>query len=298
LENIPYALRDRLEIVEISSYTEFEKFEIAKRHLLTKQLELNGLDINKFEIKDDAIIRVIQEYTKEAGVRQLERMISSLIRKSIKKILMEKLDKITINKDDLESYLGKPMYFYNIADLEDQIGVVTGLAYTQYGGDTLSIEVTYYKGSGQILLTGQLGDVMKESAQAALSYVKSNASHLGIDTKLFEKNDLHIHIPEGAVPKDGPSAGVTIATAITSAFTKRKVKHDVGMTGEVTLRGRVLPIGGLKEKSIAAGRSGLKTILIPRENEKDIIDIPDTVKNTLNIVLVSSLDEVFKNSLI
>ena len=298
LENIPYALRDRLEIVEISSYTEFEKFEIAKRHLLTKQLELNGLDINKFEIKDDAIIRVIQEYTKEAGVRQLERVISSLIRKSIKKILMEKLDKITINKDDLESYLGKPMYFYNIADLEDQIGVVTGLAYTQYGGDTLSIEVTYYKGSGQILLTGQLGDVMKESAQAALSYVKSNASHLGIDTKLFEKNDLHIHIPEGAVPKDGPSAGVTIATAITSAFTKRKVKHDVGMTGEVTLRGRVLPIGGLKEKSIAAGRSGLKTILIPRENEKDIIDIPDTVKNTLNIVLVSSLDEVFKNSLI
>lgn len=298
LENIPEALRDRLEIVELSSYTEFEKFEIAKRHLINKQLDLHGLAKSDFELSDGALWMIIREYTREAGVRELERLIGTLIRKAIKKILTDKVQKISIDENNLVDWLGKPRFTYSKLDGIDQVGVVTGLAYTQYGGDTLPIEATYYKGEGRLILTGKLGDVMKESGQAALSYVKSNASKLGIDPELFVHNDIHIHVPEGAVPKDGPSAGVALTTAIASIFTQRKVDHTLGMTGEITLRGRVLPIGGLREKSIAAHRSGLKKILIPKENIKDIEDIPESVVNELEIVPVSTAEEVLNIALL
>jgi ATP-dependent Lon protease len=298
LENIPAALRDRLEIVELSSYTEFEKLEIAKRHLLNKQIELHGLSKADFSITDEALWRVIREYTKEAGVRELERHLGTLIRRAIKTILMNGEEKIVIDNNNLVAWLGKPRFTYNKVDEVNQIGVVTGLAYTQYGGDTLPIEVTYYKGSGHLVLTGKLGDVMKESAQAALSYVKANSEKLHISDDLFKDNDVHIHVPEGAVPKDGPSAGVAIATAITSAFSHRYVNRLVGMTGEITLRGRVLPIGGLREKAIAAHRSGLIKIIIPKDNMKDIDDIPISVLEELEIISADSVDDVINNALI
>ena len=294
LGNIPAPLRDRLEIVEVSSYTEYEKFEIARRHLISKQLFNNGLEQSYFSISDQSIYKIIQEYTREAGVRELERMIGTLIRKAIKKILIEHCDKVEIDVDNVEEYLGKPKYVPNATDELDQVGVVTGLAYTQFGGDTLSVEATHYKGNGKLVLTGKLGDVMKESAQAALSYVKTNAEKFDIKAELFNDCDLHIHVPEGAIPKDGPSAGVTIATAIISTFSGKKVDHHVGMTGEITLRGRVLPIGGLREKSIAAHRSGLKTILIPKDNVKDLEEVPESVKNSLDIIPVDTIDDVVK----
>ena len=292
LENVPAALRDRMEIVELSSYTEYEKFEIAKRHLIDKQLNLHGLSKVDFNLEDEAILKIIREYTMESGVRELERLIGTLIRKAIKAILMKKYEHVTITDNNLSEWLGKPKFNYNKIDSKPQIGVVTGLAYTQYGGDTLPVEVTYYKGSGHIVLTGKLGDVMKESAQAALSYVKSNAKKYEIDESLFTNNDIHIHVPEGAVPKDGPSAGVTMTTAIISAFAHHPVDNLLGMTGEITLRGRVLPIGGLREKSIAAHRSGLKKIIIPKENVRDIEDIPESVRNDLEIIPVDNIDEV------
>jgi len=298
LENIPLALRDRMEIVQLSSYTEYEKFEIAKRHLIDKQLEIHGLSKSDFELTDEALWAVIRDYTKEAGVRELERFIGTLIRKAIKTILLDKVDKVTIDADNIEKWLGKPKYVYNKIDDIDQIGVATGLAYTQYGGDTLPVEVTYYKGQGRLVLTGKLGDVMKESAQAALSYVKANATKFAIDSTLFDENDVHVHVPEGAVPKDGPSAGVTIATAIISAFSHRLVNHKIGMTGEITLRGRVLPIGGLREKAIAAHRSGLGKILIPQENMKDIDEIPESVRKDLEIVSVLMIDDVIHHALL
>lgn len=298
LENIPAPLRDRMEIVQLSSYTEYEKFEIAKRHLISKQLDLHGLDPKNFVLEDDALWDIIRNYTKEAGVRELERNIGTLVRRAIKSILLDKKEKIVINKDNLVDWLGKPKYMFNKVDAVDQVGVVTGLAYTQFGGDTLPVEVTYYKGEGKLVLTGKLGDVMKESAQAALSYVKSNAERYNIDPKLFKENDIHIHVPEGAVPKDGPSAGVTIATAVISAFSNRYVRHNVGMTGEITLRGRVLPIGGIREKAIAAHRSGLHKILIPKENIKDIEDIPESVRKELEIVSIETIDDVVENTLI
>lgn len=297
LENIPVALRDRLEIVELSSYTEYEKFEIAKRHLIPKQLEIHGLSKADFILTDDALMMIIRDYTKEAGVRELERNIGTLIRRAIKHILMTKEQKVEININNLTSWLGKPKFTYHKVDSVDQIGVVTGLAYTQYGGDTLPIEVTYYKGEGRVILTGKLGDVMKESAQAALSYVKANAERFNIDPDLFKTNDIHIHVPEGAVPKDGPSAGVAIATAIASAFSNRHVNHLIGMTGEITLRGRVLPIGGVREKAIAAHRSGLQKIIIPKDNMKDLEDIPVTVLEDLEIISAETVDDVLNSVL-
>lgn len=297
LGNVPAPLRDRMEIIELSSYTEIEKFNIAQEHLIAKQLKSHGLDEAKFEITDEAVMELIRSYTREAGVRQLDRLFGSLTRKSIKIILGDKKDKVLIDKDDVVSFLGKPIFSNSKAEKTDQVGVVTGLAYTQFGGDTLPVEVTYYKGTGKLVLTGKLGDVMKESAMAALSYVKSNADKLGIDISLFNENDIHIHVPEGAVPKDGPSAGVTITTAIVSALTNKKVDHFLGMTGEITLRGRVLPIGGLKEKSIAAHRSGLKTIMIPKDNKKDLEDIPDDVKKHLEIIPVDTIDEIITRAL-
>ena len=294
LENIPAPLRDRMEIVQLSSYTELEKQQIARNHLLKEQLDAHGITEAEFSITDEAILEIIQYYTREAGVRELARHLGSLIRKAIKKILLEKVEKVEITNANLEEYLGKHKFIHNLADKKAQVGVVTGLAYTAYGGDTLPVEVTYYKGKGNLVLTGKLGDVMKESAQTALSYIKSKAEEYKIDPNLFLENDFHIHVPEGAIPKDGPSAGITIATALYSAVTNKLVRNDVGMTGEVTLRGLVLPIGGLKEKSIAADRSGIKTIVIPKENESDIDEIPEEVKEKLGIILVSEVNEVFK----
>lgn len=297
LENVPAPLRDRMEIVELSSYTEQEKFQIARRHLIKKQLKAHGIDETQFSITDDAIYYIIQHYTREAGVREVNRFIGALVRKSIKEILMTKKGKVDITVDNIESYIGKPRFVHNLADEKEQIGVATGLAYTAFGGDTLPVEVTYYKGSGKLVLTGKLGDVMKESAMTALSFVKSKAEALNINPEIFNENDFHVHVPEGAIPKDGPSAGITIATAIYSAASQKYVKKDIGMTGEITLRGYVLPIGGLKEKSIAAHRSGLKTILIPKDNQKDIDDIPVEVRDALEIIPVENVTDVFQYAL-
>jgi ATP-dependent Lon protease len=297
LENVPAPLRDRMEIVELSSYTELEKFEIAKRHLLQKQLKAHGLKDSMFTLDDDVIYYIIQHYTREAGVRELNRYIGALIRKAIKTILLEKVSSVHITLDNIHSFIGKKRFSHNLADQKEQVGVATGLAYTAFGGDTLPVEVTYYKGNGKLVLTGKLGDVMKESAMTALSFVKAHAEALKLDTALFEQNDFHIHVPEGAVPKDGPSAGITLATAIYSALSQRFVNKEVGMTGEITLRGNVLPIGGLKEKAIAAHRSGLKTILIPKDNEKDVDDIPKEVKDALKIIPVDHVTDVFSKAL-
>ncbi|HHT55617.1 MAG TPA: endopeptidase La [Acholeplasma sp.] len=297
LENIPAPLRDRMEIVELSSYTEYEKFQIAKKHLIDKQLKAHGITREQLSIDDNVIYNIIQYYTREAGVRELDRHIGALVRKSIKEILINKKEKVEITVDNLADFLGKPRFSHNISENKDRVGVVTGLAYTQYGGDTLPVEVTYYKGAGKLVLTGKLGDVMKESAQTALSYVKANAEKFGIDPVLFKENDVHVHVPEGAIPKDGPSAGITIATAIYSALANKVVKNNVGMTGEITLRGLVLKIGGLKEKSIAAHRSGIETILIPKENENDIDEIPQEVKDKIKIIPVENVDEVFANAI-
>ncbi|MDF2699354.1 MAG: peptidase [Haloplasmataceae bacterium] len=298
LGNIPEPLRDRMEIVEVSSYTDIEKFHIALNHLIPKQRNMHGLDEKQIEITDNALYKIIRSYTREAGVRSLERTIGSLCRKATKEILTKKIEKVTFTPENLKDFLGKEIFFHNQSDTENQIGVVTGLAYTPYGGDTLPVEVTFYKGNGKLMLTGKLGDVMKESAQAAFSYVRSNCERYNINPNIFNENDIHIHVPEGAIPKDGPSAGVTMATAIMSALSRRKVNHLVGMTGEITLRGRVLPIGGLKEKSIAAHRSGLKIIIIPKENERDLDDIPLIIRNELQFIPVSQVDEVFEIALI
>ncbi len=297
LGNIPGPLRDRMEIIELSSYTEIEKYNISKKHLLKKQLQSHGLEDKKLTIDDEAIMRMVREYTREAGVRQLDRLFGTIVRKAIKQILGDKVKHVEVNKDNITDYLGKPKFKNHMADKEAQVGVATGLAYTQFGGDTLPVEVAYYKGNGKLSLTGSLGDVMKESAYAALSYIKANHKTYNIDKDLFDNTNVHVHVPEGAIPKDGPSAGVTIALALISALTNRKVEHTIGMTGEITLRGRVLPIGGLKEKAIAAHRSGLKKILIPKDNERDIDDIPDEVRKHIDIVLVEQLEDVIKEAL-
>ena len=297
LENIPAPLRDRMEIVELSSYTKFEKFQIAKEHLISKQIEVHGITDKQFIIDDEAIYHIIEHFTREAGVRELNRYLGSLIRKAFKEILETKVECVHITKDNFNKYLGRDRFTENSIHDLDTVGVVTGLAYTQFGGDTLDVEATYYRGKGGLVLTGKLGDVMKESAQTALSYVKAHADDFKINPTLFNENDIHIHVPEGAIPKDGPSAGVTMATAIVSALTRRTVKRNLGMTGEITLRGAVLPIGGLREKSIAAHRSGLNTILIPHLNIADIEDIPNEVKSALNIIPVKTIEEVINHAL-
>ena len=298
LEDIPAPLRDRMEIIELSSYTEFEKFNIAYKHLLPRELKDHGLNDTQLKIEDEAMYEIIRNYTREAGVRELNRLIATICRKTVKDVLINKTETTIITKDNLTNYLGKARFFNNVSRSENQIGIVTGLAYTQFGGDTLDIEVTYYKGKGGLVLTGKLGDVMKESAQTALSYVKSHAAEYGIPMERFNENDIHIHVPEGAVPKDGPSAGVTLTTGIASALSGKPVDSHLGMTGEVTLRGQVLPIGGLREKSIAALRSGLKTILIPKDNERDLDDVPAEVKKALKIIPVANVSEVLDYAII
>ncbi len=292
LSNIPAPLRDRMEIIELSSYTEIEKFNIGFKHLLKRNLDEHGLEESQLSIADDAMYAIIQNYTRESGVRELNRMIATICRKTVKKILIDKVEHQEITCDNLSEFLGKIRFTNNKNREFDQVGIVTGLAYTQFGGDTLDIEVMTYPGKGGLQLTGKLGDVMKESAQAAYSYVRSHAMDYNIDNSVFEKNDIHIHVPEGAVPKDGPSAGVTLTTAIVSALSNRPVDCHIGMTGEITLRGQVLPIGGLIEKSIAAHRSGLTTIFIPKENERDIEDIPVEVRSVLEIHPVSHIKEI------
>ncbi|MBD7962507.1 endopeptidase La [Fictibacillus norfolkensis] len=297
LSTIPGPLLDRMEVISIAGYTEIEKLHISKNHLIPKQLKEHGLKKSQIQFKDDCILKLVRNYTREAGVRNLERQIAGLCRKAAKQIVSSEKKKVILSAKNLEDYLGKPRFRYGQAELEDQIGAATGLAYTTAGGDTLSIEVALSPGKGKLILTGKLGDVMKESAQAALSYVRTKVEELGIDHDFYEKTDIHIHVPEGATPKDGPSAGITIATALVSALTKKPVRKDVGMTGEITLRGRVLPIGGLKEKSLSAHRAGIKTIILPKENEKDIEDIPQSVKEGLSFITVSHLDEVLKVAL-
>ena len=298
IENIPAPLLDRLEIINLSSYTEIEKLMICKNHLIKKELDLNGLTIKQFSIADDEILYLIRHYTREAGVRQLERIIGSLCRKSALEILKNKKRSVKISKKLINTWLGNERFEYGSKEKKNQVGVVTGLAYTAFGGDILQIEVNYFEGKGKLIITGQLGDVMKESAEIALDYVKANAKKLGIDIKFFETHDIHIHVPEGAVPKDGPSAGVTLTTALVSAITGKEVFADLAMTGEVTLRGNVLPIGGLKEKSLAAHRSGITKILIPKGNVKDLDEIPDSVKESIKYVPVEKVDTVLKEALV
>ena len=297
LENIPAPLRDRMDIIHVDSYTEQEKAEIATRYLIPRQLEAHGLTTEQLTVADGVVMEMIQYYTREAGVRQLERLVGSICRKVARKLLTEKLETVHVNSEVLVSLLGKHKFTHGLVEQEDQIGVVTGLAYTQFGGDILPVEVTYYKGTGKMVLTGKLGDVMKESAQTAISYVRANAERFGIDPLMFKDHDIHIHVPEGATPKDGPSAGVTMTTALVSALAKKSVKREVGMTGEVTLRGRVLPIGGLKEKSISAHRAGLKVVIMPKDNEKDLDDIPQSVKEDITFIPVSTIDEVLQKAL-
>ncbi|MEK4759290.1 endopeptidase La [Viridibacillus sp. FSL E2-0187] len=297
LSTIPGPLLDRMEIITIAGYTEQEKHEISKKHLIPKQLKEHGLSKAQLQIRDDAIIDLIRYYTREAGVRGLERQIATLCRKAAMQIVAGDKKRVVMAAKNLEDILGKHRFHYGQAETENQIGVATGLAYTTVGGDTLQIEVSLTPGKGKLQLTGKLGDVMKESAQTALSYVRSKSEDLNIDPEFFDKHDIHIHVPEGAVPKDGPSAGITMVTAITSAITKRPIRREVGMTGEVTLRGRVLPIGGLKEKTLGAHRAGLTTIILPKDNERDIDDIPDSVREQLSFKIVSNADEVLEIAL-
>ena len=296
--NMPQPLLDRMEIISLSGYTEDEKLEIAKRHLIEKQYEAHGLKKDEFTVTDDAIRDLIRYYTREAGVRKLEREIAKLARKALRRILEGKDTSVTVSSENLADFSGVRKFRYGLADTEDQIGAVTGLAWTEVGGDLLTIEAVTSPGKGNIKTTGKLGSVMTESISAALSFVRARATHYGIKPSVFEKKDIHVHVPEGATPKDGPSAGIAMVTAIISTLTGVAVKRDVAMTGEVTLRGRVLPIGGLKEKLLAALRGGITMVLIPAENEKDLADIPDNVKQGMTIVPVSHVDEVLALALI
>ncbi len=296
--NIPPALLDRMEVIRIAGYTEDEKAEIARKHLIPNAIKKHGLDSKEWSIDAEALMMLIRRYTREAGVRNLEREISNTIRKAVKDILLSKKKKVTVTNKVLEDYLGPPRYRYGEAETEDQIGAVTGLAWTEVGGELLTIEGVIMPGKGKMTVTGNLKDVMKESISAAASYVRSRAVDFGIEPPLFDRRDIHVHVPEGATPKDGPSAGIAMATAIVSILTSIPIRRDIAMTGEVTLRGRVLPIGGLKEKLLAALRGGIKTVLIPEENAKDLVDIPDTVKNGLDIIPVSRMDQVLQHALI
>ncbi len=297
-DTIPAALYDRMEIIEMNGYTPDEKMEIAKRHLLPKQLKVHGLTQKQLEIKDSAQERIIFNYTRESGVRGLEKEIANIMRKVAMQIVEgDAVGKISVTSKNIENYLGIEKFSSSKKNEKDEIGAATGLAWTTAGGEILTIEVSLLNGKGEILLTGHLGDVMKESARTAISYIHAHAEDFGIDEKVFKEKDIHIHVPEGAIPKDGPSAGITIATAVLSALTKKGVKNNVAMTGEITLRGKVLPIGGLKEKTLAAQRAGISTVLIPADNKKDISEIPQSVKDKLDFVLVDNVMSVFKNSI-
>ncbi len=296
--NIPRPLLDRMEIIRISGYTEEEKLNIATKYLLPKQIGEHGLNEDQISVSENAIRSIIREYTREAGVRNLERTVATLCRKVARDIVAKKTEVAKITAQNISQYLGSPKYRFGLAEKEDQIGVVTGLAWTEVGGDVLTVEVQSHPGKGRLALTGQLGDVMKESAQAGFTYIRSIAKELGIADDFYENTDVHVHVPEGAIPKDGPSAGVTMATAIASELSKRKVRQDVAMTGEITLRGRVLPVGGIKEKVLAAHRAGCKVIILPKENKKDLEDIPANVSRKLKFELVETMTEVLSIALL
>jgi len=296
---MPQPLLDRMEIIRIPGYTEDEKVEIAKRHLIPKQIEAHGLKKTEWSISEDGLRDIIRYYTREAGVRNLERELANLTRKAIKEILSAKdVTKVTVTRRNLEKYAGVRKFRFGELESEDMVGVVTGLAWTEVGGELLSIEAVTVPGKGKVTSTGKLGDVMKESVQAAESYVKSRASAFGIKRSVLEKRDIHVHVPEGATPKDGPSAGVAMVTTIVSVLTGIPIRRDVAMTGEITLRGRVFPIGGLKEKLLAALRGGIKTVLIPKDNEKDLAEIPDNVKRGMTLIPVAHVDEVLMHALV
>ena len=294
---MPQPLLDRMEIIRIPGYTEDEKVEIAKRHLLPKQSEAHGLKKEEWSVSDDAMLELVRTHTREAGVRNLEREIATLARKAVKEIVTSKTKKVTVTKRNLEKFAGVAKFRYGETEAEDMVGVVTGLAWTEVGGEILTIESVLLPGKGGIKQTGQLGDVMKESVQAAYSYIRSRATQFGIKPPYFDKRDIHVHVPEGATPKDGPSAGIAMATSIVSAITGIPIRKDIAMTGEITLRGRVLPIGGLKEKLLAALRAGITTVVIPKDNEKDLVEIPDNVKKNLTIIPVSHVDDVIARAL-
>ena len=296
--NIPPALKDRMEVITLTGYTELEKEHIAREHLLPKQMDENGLTVKKIQFQQKAILDIIRSYTREAGVRNLEREIAKTCRKVATQLVKKtKLSKVVVTSNRVEKFLGVPLYKHAKAEEKNEIGTTCGLAWTQAGGELLTTEVTVMKGTGKVQLTGKLGDVMKESAHAALSYVRTNANRLGIYSSVFKETDIHVHVPEGAVPKDGPSAGVTITTSLVSAFTGIPVLREVAMTGEVTLRGKVLPIGGLKEKLLAAKRGMMKTVLIPAKNEKDLTEVPEEIKTELQILSVENMDTVLERAL-
>jgi len=297
LDTISRPLLDRMEIIELNGYTDDEKFNIAKKYLVKKELVKNGLTEKQFNITDEAIRDIIEHYTREAGVRKLEQQIGTLCRKAAMLLLEGGKRTIKITAKNLNQYLGKERYHFDMMNKKDEIGVARGLAWTSVGGETLSIEVNVMDGKGKVELTGKLGDVMKESAMAAISYIRSRADKLKIDNDFYENKDIHIHVPEGAVPKDGPSAGITMATAVVSALSGKAVRNDVAMTGEITLRGRVLPIGGLKEKSLAAYRAGIKTVIIPKDNKADTDDVPEEIRSDMKFIPVSDMDAVLKNAL-
>jgi ATP-dependent Lon protease len=296
--NMPQPLLDRMEIIRLEGYTEDEKIEIAKRHLVPKVVENHSLKEGEWIIEDSAIRDLVRYYTRESGVRSLEREIAKLARKAVREIELKKATTVTVNADNLDKYAGVRKFRYGMADREDQVGVVTGLAWTEVGGELLTVEAVQMSGRGRTTVTGNLKEVMKESISAAQSLVRSRAVQYGIRPPVFDMTDIHVHVPEGATPKDGPSAGIAMTTAIVSLLTGNPISKDVAMTGEITLRGRVLPIGGLKEKLLAALRGGIKTVLIPEENEKDLVDLPDSVKNGLNIVPVSTIDQVLARALV
>src|SRR6185436_19984615 len=295
--NMPQPLMDRMEIIRIPGYTEDEKVEIAKRHILPKVTKDHGLSAEEFAVPEESIRGLIRYYTREAGVRSLERELGNLARKTVRDLTREKLLSVTIDEERLGKYAGVKKYRYGETDAEDAVGIITGLAYTVFGGDILTIEAVKMPGKGRMTVTGNLKDVMKESISAANSYVRSRATKYGLEPPMFERTDVHIHVPDGATPKDGPSAGAAMATAIVSVLTGIPIRSDIAMTGEVTLRGRVTAIGGLKEKLLAALRSGVKTVLIPEENEKDLADIPDNVKSALELIPVSTMDQVLSHAL-
>jgi ATP-dependent Lon protease len=296
--NIPAPLMDRMEIIRIAGYTEDEKIEISRRHLIPKILREHGLDSKEFSVDDESLTMVIRRYTREAGVRSLERELATLARKSVKELILSKKKSVKVTPKVVEEFLGVPRYRYGEAELDDLVGVVTGLAWTEVGGELLTIEGVMMPGKGRMTVTGNLRDVMKESISAAASYVRSRAIDFGVEPPVFDRRDIHVHVPEGATPKDGPSAGVAMATAIVSIMTGIPVRKDVAMTGEITLRGRVLPIGGLKEKLLAALRGGIKRVLIPEDNAKDLADIPENVKSGLEIIPVARMEEVLKHALV
>jgi len=298
LVTVPPALLDRMEVIEIPGYTDEEKLEIAKRYLIPRQLDAHGLSTDNVEFEDDAIMLLISEYTREAGLRNLERELANIIRKIARKVAEGEKEKTVVTRTRVPEFLGPQKYFREVAERTMLPGVATGLAWTEAGGDIIFVEASLMKGGKSLTLTGRLGDVMRESAQAALTYVRSKAGELDIDEDFYEKHDLHIHVPHGGVPKDGPSAGVTIATSLVSLLTRRPVRGDIAMTGEITLKGRVLPVGGIKEKILAARRAGIRRVILPRKNEKDLLEVPDIVKNGIEFIFVDTLDEVFEKALV